>query len=71
MSFGNPANDINPELANGCGSLALEDIWLSYTHPKRKNANRKVFILPHLPHSLLASCLYALCCLVIITTINN
>ncbi|CRK97737.1 CLUMA_CG011117, isoform A [Clunio marinus] len=28
MSFSNPQNDINPEMANGCGSLALEDIWL-------------------------------------------
>lgn len=29
MSFSNPQNDINPEPANGCGSLAFEDIWLS------------------------------------------
>jgi hypothetical protein len=39
MSLRNPQNDINPELANGCGSLALQDIWLSYIHPEKERKN--------------------------------
>jgi hypothetical protein len=37
MSFSNPQNDINPELANGCGSLALEDIWPSLQHTTNRS----------------------------------
>lgn len=49
MSFSNPQNDINPELANGCGSLALEDVWPATW--RERISSEKFNFVPVLSHN--------------------